>query len=53
MEKDDLSILFLLSLPILLAISNLFIRFNALDIIYLGLVVVIFGKYYLKTKIQK
>ena len=49
----DISILLLLSIPVLLAISNLFIEFNILDVTYLVLVIIIFGKYYLKTKFQK
>ena len=49
-NKADMSAKFLLSIPILVAISGLLSEFNILDFSYLFFVGVIFGKYYYKMK---
>ena len=51
-KKIDISALFLLSIPVLMAISGLVFQFNRLDFSYLILVIVLFGRYYFKTKKQ-
>ena len=49
-KKMDISVVFLLSIPVLVAISGLLVEFNVLDFAYLSLVIVIFAKYYYNTK---
>lgn len=49
-RRVDISVLFLLSIPVLVAISSLLTEFNIFDFSYLFFVGVIFGKYYYKTK---
>lgn len=49
-KKTDISAVFLLSIPVLVAISGLLSEFNILDFSYLFFVSIIFGKYYYKTR---
>jgi len=49
-RRVDISVIFLLSLPVLIAIFGLISKFNILDFSYLFFVGVIFGRYYYKTK---
>ena len=49
-KKTHLAALFLLSIPVLVAISGLLIKFNKLDLIYLVLVCIIFARYYFKIR---
>jgi len=51
-RRVDISVLFLLSIPVLVAISSLLTEFNIFDFSYLFFVGVIFGKYYYKTKMH-
>lgn len=50
MKKTEMAATFLLSIPVLVAISGLLSGFNILDFSYLFFVGIIFGKYYYKTK---
>lgn len=49
-KKTHLAALVLLSIPVLVAISGLLIKFNKLDLTYLVLVSVIFIRYYFIKK---
>jgi len=49
-KKTHIAALFLLSIPVLVAISGLLIKFNKLDLTYLVLVSIIFTRYYFIKK---
>lgn len=49
-RRVDISVTFLLSIPVLIAIFGLISKFNILDFSYLFFVGVIFARYYYKIK---
>lgn len=49
-RRADISVMFLLAIPVLVAISGLFIKFNILDFSYLLVVGIIFARYYYNVK---
>ncbi len=53
MDKSNLSLLFLLFMPVLFALTEIIIGFDSVDVAYLFLVVIIFTRHYLTVKKDK